>query len=369
MNENILIISKKIRSGLKKDKAVVLIFLLACTVGIISYFWKPESRFDLSVIYKITNNYRYFTLDESLKYMVSRGEILTMIYLFFMSFISNMSFIQVLPTFLFVFFSGLYLKECVNKSQKSDNNYLIATSLTICIILSRTTILYIFSSFRFWVAFIIFLYIIIKEYDEKKHGWLYYLIPILIHNSIMLFTVLLLVSKMNFKKAIITIVVAFVLVFSIQFSIDAFDETITTYNFIGELLRKYQLYFKPRIVLSNQFIFSTFEYVLYTVTFYCYSRNNSVIKISKFAGVLITFGILTLFLADLNFRNLEVLRYLMFPININVIYHLLNKKTVFKRLLISSIILLIIGGVFIQISIYRLDILPNFKLGGYYFIE
>lgn len=358
---------KRRKHFFQQDKTLMLIVFIACVIGVISYFWKPEDRFDLSVIYKITSNYRHFGMEESIKYMISRGEVLTMFYLYLMSHISDMSYIQILPTFLFVLFSGLYLKKCFEIAIIKERITSVALGLSILIIFSRTTFLYVFSSFRFWVAFIIFIYFIINKYDIKKHGWVYLMFPILLHNSIILFAFLYLISKLDIKKGIIIIMLCFTVLYSVQFGLEFFSNILPYDGFIGELLRKYQLYFSPRFVMSRQYIFLVFELGIYLVTFYRYSKNSNISHISSFAGILLTFGLLTLLFADLNFRNLEILRFLMFPINLSVLSKLrIIEKNILDRTLLILILILIIGGITIQYTIYRLDILPNIKTGGHY---
>lgn len=348
----------------RKKKIEVTIFIIALTLAILSYYWKPEPRFDLKIIYDITNYYTLLDFSESIVYLFSRGEYITMFYLYVMSFFDNLSFVQVIPVFLFFVFIGTYLHNSITFSfNKNDAKWIL---LSLLVLLSRTSVLYIFSSFRFWLAFSLFL-VLISNHNKKNRYFLFS--TVLIHNSMILFLFIYLLTKLPLRKGFFTILIIFISLFLSAMLLSRLSVVVYQVGTVYELLRKIILYFQIKIIYSNQFLFSILEIFIYCFIlsiFYKYTKNKNFTRLEKFTFLIALFSLITFGFKDLNFRLLEFLRFLMFPINIRVLIYSRKKNPIIFFSLILLIALIIIGGIYIQISIYKFDILPNMRTGGYY---
>lgn len=188
---------------LKKNysfKIVCAIFIsLAILMALLSYFLKPCSEHDL---------YRYFEILEELKskdfmFLIKdfnyNSAPLTSLWFFFVAKTGNFHLITTLPT-LIVFLVFAFILVDIYKSKECKHfNHLC---LTFLVVLSFIELIFILTTVRYYTAAAILLLALYRDIYKNKRNWLtiiLYLIPVLIHNGIILIIFLRCLSVFNYK--------------------------------------------------------------------------------------------------------------------------------------------------------------------------
>lgn len=354
------------------DRSKYIIISLSLILAVVSYYWVPTSDYDLYRYREFVNNYTFFGLKDTISYMFSRGEYITMLYFYIMSFVSDRAIIQVLPVFLIYLFLFTYLFNLSNTAYKKTRS-IFGVGLMIYYF-SRLHYIFIISSFRFWFGFILFM--IIQNLIVKKRISRYWIIvPIFIHNSIaILLLIWILVNILNKKSKYVIVgfygmALAAAYFLTIKFGTGYLGEGVFL-TYISKLIS----YFTPSIIWDNQFIVQIFE-IFILLLFYYFStlvnesKRDDIIK--EFTFSMLLFTILSITNRVLFARMLEVSRLLMIPIIYKYMqvkledyqcYSTDNKSFIISMFLVISLLVITISGMYIQYRILIIDILPNLIL-------
>nr|BCB22856.1 EpsG family protein [Erysipelothrix tonsillarum] len=356
--------SNKFKNDAYGVKKYNLIFLIALFLAVFSYYWQATNQYDLFVYKDITDRFSVFTFRESLRYLTSRGEFLSMLYFYIVSFFSDRSIIPVIPVFV-TYLLLFQLLITLNVSKKYSTATIFIVNFYF---FSNFKYLMVMSGFRFWFAIVLFATFLYKvENEGYSEFWLF--LPLLFHNSIILFLILYFIAKFPLRRSFILIIAGFsILVLGANLLPMFVNFPLNEQGILVTLINKYVMYFNFNFNLSNQFLLLVFEIIIAIGTLVylkCFDLINDTIW-NRVCMLVIILSALSFGNADLIKRFFELGRILMLP----NYYLLVNNSISFykekgKRKYLLPIVLLLIvglGGVFVQIRIWQIDIAPLIHL-------
>lgn len=303
---------------LKKERKFIAI-LLAISIASVAYVWTPNYQMDLYRWHLEMQMFRNFSFNDLIKYVIENYEPLNYLIKYILAKIGDFSLLQ-----FFVSFIGyLEILFIFEDYAKRENIKLFPFFISLLFILTSLQFIGFISGLWFYFAIINFFVGVYLEFivRTKKIHWLFYLVAICLHISVLLVFIILIISKF-FKKKISLLSMFWI--FIAFFSIDKI------------------------IVWLNTFDVSIFKYIykLYTYYFLNGSQFDSIN-----GGTNLIFGILRLAIC-----------FIIFLINRNVIIEKFGTKYFnFVAITIASISAIIFNAnvfvrfvFFIQLLIFQI---------------
>lgn len=329
--------------------------ILATILGIIAYFYIPTKGYDLFEYNIWMNNMLTLNTKDLINYILYRGEIIIMIYFYIIALIGNYQLVQVFPTILF-YTIIFYIIFDFAKERKVSKEIII-----FCIITFLALFKYIFvvSSFRYSLAYVIFSLGLYFEYIKDKKGILYkllYIIPMFIHTSS--FILLLFRIIMCFKnKKIRYLILAFLCILAsapnIAINILGIFSTNDFVKFIIERVNMYLIV--ESVPMYTQYIFRIIQTIAIFVLIIFNMVEQEDNKHNKYYSIYFIFGLFTISVMMYHTLFMRFADLLLFLLPIALI-NLHEKIPKLPKILQSGIyiilIIFIVCGIRIQIPIF-----------------
>lgn len=353
---------KSLKKFFLKNNHIILALLIASALATLSYFFKPRLGYDLYAYNLWLDTMMSLNKVDLINYIFHSGEFLIMLYFYFIALMGNYSLVQVFPTLIF-YFIIFYMIFDYAKLKKKSTMKVILTSILFC---SLFKYVFVVSCMRYPLAYVIFTLGLYLEFIKHKKSILYkfiYIIPIFIHISSFMLLIFRILLELKNKKIIYFLLAFFSLMLyfpnAIIYILDFFNHI----KFVEYIMNKIDFYLiSEHIRISLQFAFRMVQtFLLIIAGFFCYynlekKNTKSIKKHKQYYLYYLIIGIFTLsqiIYYSLSMRFIDMLLFLS-PIVILDLLDLIsekNKKT--KVIIYSIIILFIVGGIRIQIPIFK----------------
>lgn len=333
-----------------KKVLLIIAFDISLLLALLAYYWIPTDEYDLFRYYEWMHNMQNLKGLDLISYLLSRGEYLSMLYFYVISIIDNFALLQFFPV-LIGYMIIFYLIIDFSSIKK------IKWPITLfCLLLVLSLFKYIFmaSVFRASLAFLLFvLMLYLREYKNLNimKTLLLCLLTILIHNSMILVVGIFLLTFIRNKKIVFIFYLLLFLVLIFAPYVENIVGLIFGNSLFYSLFHKLSLYLSFDFSLTLQSIFRFVQLILLIcVNIFAYKSKNNLSNYDRFVIYFIFFIILFIPWYSIWHRFLDLLLFVSIP---NIMFYFNKEKTIVQRLFSMALLVMIIGGIIIQIPTIR----------------
>ena len=348
--------SKRIKdikiNSLYTNLAVAIV--ISVLVASFFVFWHPAPKDDLSRYFAWLDNLRTFDGEVLLRYILSRGEVITMGYAYLIAKTGAYGLFQFLPTFLSLFIVQ-YMAIDFSKRRNYSMKYAWAAIL---IFLSLHEIVEMVSSVRSPLAFsIVGLAFYLEFVVKKKHVWWMYIVAFFVHfGSIIPVAIrLVLLFKTKKSRSIAFAVMCLLSVVPVGNAILFFTGSdMLNANLIQINIYKLGSYLSYYAPLSNPYVYKISKVMLLTVFAYIAHKYNPK---DRYVTLYLLTSIFTLFSFGhylLWYRFLDYLLISSPVVMISALSGLRNNRKYFSAAVFILIAFMVVG-LYVQSSYFSSD--------------
>ncbi|MEG0643129.1 MAG: EpsG family protein [Clostridia bacterium] len=345
---------EKIKKHIIKYKTIYIPGMIASILSILAFFWFPSKGYDLYEYYNWTYNFTTFNFKDTLKYLLTNYEIISMLYFYIMSKVGVYQLIQVIPTFAFYFLAYYIIVDYSNIKKIPIKNTIFVS----IILLSLYKYIFVIGAFRYSLAYMVFAFGLYLNYFKHKNNklvWLLYILPVFIHSSTIILLAFRVLALIKNKKIKISLVIVGSLIALFPSVIINIIEFLPNFSFLYTIKTKIIYYFaQENIPLNLQYFFRIVQsLVLISLMFYCNIKNKDDENIKNYSKYVEIVCIIIIF----NFSNYtlfsrlsDYIILLSMPYLLSLLSDIKGKHE--KIVILAILTVLIIGGIRIQIPIF-----------------
>ena len=276
-----------------------------------------------------------------------------MAYFYIIAKIGNFQLLQVIPTFLF-FFIGLFLLTDYSK-EKNVSKYITLLVGFVCFSLYKYVL--VVSSFRYSLAYMIFVLALYFDYiknKDKKLVFALYIIACLIHTSTFILIALRVINNIKNKKIILVVICGITIVLTFP-ELITFCTGLISNGVLSNIAKKIYTYFGNReFNISLQYFFRVSQtiFMILLSAYYDYKNKEEKFNLeyNRCIYIISIFTVLCIpyYSAFLRFNDLLLL--VMLPKMLITLNNI--KRPIDKKIIYFICLVFIIAGIRIQIPVW-----------------